>query len=68
MTTNKKKAIIQYAYNPQGCSMIPCVNCPISYDRNLCHEYWTQTKSACAQYINDHPEEFTPEDIAEVLL
>lgn len=68
MLTPRTKAIILAVYTNACCPNVACTDCGLHNDP-LCEDTSSHDfKVTCRKYMEDHPEEFTPEDIAEVLL
>lgn len=61
------QAIMKYAASPCGCRGCQCVRCALNLDV-LCIPVDRKMHVVCQQYIAEHPDEFTIENLTEELL
>ena len=71
MNIQRIQVIIKIASRNNGCMGMKCRTCALSKFHSICNSDITigaAMSQRCREYINEHPDIFTPEVIMETLL
>ena len=78
LNTEQRRTMLKYAANSKGCVEVFCKTCSLCFklsngDPSYCmisdlYSGSLSITNAAQMYIKDHPEEFTPEELVEILL